>query len=168
MMARLGIGDKAPTFEMQAVVSQRAVGLPRDAGRVLVLIFHDQNGTDVIEPVNSVVRRALYSAEDVLVASVVNLRSVPSLLRPMVGKIVERAYHQAAEHVPERMDSADYIVILLDWDGQVTRRYGVDGRPSVVVVDQDGDIAAYHRGGDLPAAVAEILPHLLPPPADAP
>jgi hypothetical protein len=145
---------------MTAVVSERRIGLPQLQGQVLVLLFHDANSTHVIEPVNAAVRQALYDGETVLVASVVNLKAVPRLLRPMVTKIVEKAYHDATSHVPDHMDSADYIVILLDWDGQLTRKYGVGRQPTVVVVDQEGDVATHHAGDDLAGAVMEILPHL--------
>lgn len=160
---KVGIGDKAPEFELEAVVSGRKVGLPANFGRNLILIFHDHMSTHVVEPVQSAVRNNRYPAEVALIASVVNLRSVPKMMRSMVTKIVEKAYNDASKLVPEGMDPADYIIILLDWNGKVTQKYGVGKAPSAVVIDEEGDIVSYQRGGDLPQSILEILPHIAQP-----
>ena len=66
-----------------------------------------------------------------------------------VGLVLSSAYEQAAREVPEDADPAEYVVILPDWGGRVSRLYGVanTGRAAaIVVVDEGSNVALSYQG----------------------
>ena len=69
-------------------------------------------------------------------------------------------YSAAATSLPRQADPADYVVILADWTGRVTRDYGASGAylvPVVVVVAGDGTVLGRHSGANLAATTLELL-----------
>ncbi len=58
------------------------------------------------------------------------------------------------------MESADYVVILPDWGGLVSREYGVrrtDRAAAVVVVDEGSNVARSYQGERPVEAVLEVI-----------
>jgi len=53
-----------------------------------------------------------------------------------VGLFLGSAYDQASRELPLDVDPADYLAILPDWGGRVSRDYGVrnSGRAAAIVV----------------------------------
>ncbi len=63
--------------------------------------------------------------------------------------MLNTAYDTVAAELPPGTNAADYVVILPDWAGLVSRKYGVrdTGRAAVVfVIDEDSFITAAYRG----------------------
>ncbi len=148
MEQRLETGEKAPHFSLLAAGSGRRVSLEGAAGRKAVLIFHLQGTAPTAREINRAVR-ARHPPEEVLIASVVDLSVVPPVYWMSVSLILNTAYNQAAAELPSDTDPADYVVILPDWAGFVSRNYGVrnTGRAAVIViVDEDSNVASYYQG----------------------
>ena len=150
-------GQPAPRFQLQAVVSQRLIDPAQTPAQALVLTFHDQHALDAIRELQTAVRTAYPTAAEVLMASVADVSRVPRPLRRLVKPFMERAYAEAATYVPAGLDPADYVIILPDWSGETTKRYGVGKEPYLVVIDRDGRVVGDYRGRDLGRAALALL-----------
>ena len=154
------VGERAPYFRALAAGSGREVSLSSSAGRRLVLIFHSQNTAHVAEQVNRVVRETYPSHEDVVVASVVDLSLVPSIYWLTASVMIGQAYERASREVPSDFDPADYVLILQDWGGLISRRFGVRGvnrEAAVVIMDENAEIAGFYQGREPVETVLDAL-----------
>lgn len=159
----LPAGSPSPDFELAAISSGRRITPARRDGRPLVLIFHDHTMAGAVREINTAVRER-YDAGAVLVASVVDLRAVPRLLRGMVRTFMEQAYRRGADAVPPGADPADYVIILPDWKGAATGALRVPPLkkgPSVVILSGDGIVAGNVNGEEMGAATMTILQNLI-------
>ena len=141
--------DRAPDFDLLAAGSGRRVRRRELAGRKVVLVFHLQGTAPTAREVNRAVRERFPDPEEVLVASVIDLSIVPPFYWMTVGLVLGNAYDQATRELPSNVDPADYLVILPDWGGRVSRDYGVrrtDRAAAVVVLDEDSNIALSYQG----------------------
>ena len=93
-------------------------------------------------------------------ASVVDLSPVPPVYWLTVSAIIGQAYEKAAREVPSGVDPGDYVLILQDWGGLISRRFGVRGvgqEAAVVVIDGNADIVGFYQGREPVEAVLQIL-----------
>ena len=66
------------------------------------------------------------------------MKSVPVFLRSTAESVMKGSYTKAAAAMPPGLDAADYVIILLDWDGNVSQAYGahkIERRPRLVLLD---------------------------------
>jgi hypothetical protein len=158
--ARHDNGDGAPDFDLLAAGSGRRVRLRELAGRKVVLVFHLQGTAPTARGINRAVRERFPDPEEVFIASVIDLSIVPPLYWMTVGLVLGSAYEQAARELSPEVAPADYLVILPDWNGRVSRDYGVrnTGRAAaIVVVDKDANITVSYQGERPIEAVLEAL-----------
>lgn len=130
------------------------------AGRKVVLVFHLQGTAPTAREINRAVRQRFPDPEEVFVASVIDLSIVPPLYWMTVGLVLGSAYEQAARELPPNADPAEYLVILPDWGGRVSREYGVrnTGRAAaIVVVDEASNVTLSYQGERPVEAVLEAL-----------
>ncbi|MDP8900501.1 MAG: hypothetical protein M3N33_05025 [Actinomycetota bacterium] len=130
------------------------------AGRKAVLVFHLQGTAPTARAMNRAVRARFPDPAVVFVASVIDLSMVPTLYWMTVGLVLGSAYEQAARELPSDVDPADYVVILPDWGGRVSRDYGVrnTGRAAAIVaLDGDSNVTLSYQGERPVEAVLEAL-----------
>ena len=160
-MARgLEKGEIAPRFSLLAAGSGRRVDTRDVTGRRVVLIFHLQGTAPTAREINLAVRAHHPDPKDVLVASVIDLSIVPPFYWMSVGLILGQAYDRAAQELSPDADPAEYVVILPDWGGLVSRRYDATntGRAAaVVVLDEDGSVAVSYQGERPVETVLEVI-----------
>ncbi|CAN5707751.1 hypothetical protein BH24ACT21_BH24ACT21_18080 [soil metagenome] len=152
--------DRAPDFSLLAAGSGRQVTLRGNDGRPVVLIFHLQGTAPTAREINRAVRERYPDPDEVLVASVIDLSIVPPLYWVTVSLVLGQAYEKAAAELPWDVDPADYIVILPDWSGRVSRDYDVrrtNRAAAIVIVDRDSNIAGSYQGERPVEAVLGIL-----------
>ncbi len=143
-----------------AAGSARLFGVPDANGRRLVLVFHLQGTARAAREINRAVRAHYPSTEEVLIASVIDLSIVPPVYWLTVNFVLGNAYDQASRELPPDADPADYLIILPDWGGRVSRGYGArnTGRAAVaVVVDGGSNVVGSYQGGRPAEAVIEML-----------
>ena len=153
-------GGRAPFFSLISAGSGRRVSLREAMGRKTVLIFHLQGTAPAAHEINRAVRETYPSPDDVLVTSVIDLSKVPPVYWLSVSLVLNTAYDKAAADLPEGADPADYVVILPDWSGLTSRKFGIrnTGRAAaVVVVDEDANIAGAYQGESPVEAVMRFL-----------
>ena len=160
----LRVGARAPYFRALAAGSGREVSPRTCAGRRLVLIFHAQSTAWTVERVNRAVRERYPSSEEVVVASVVDLSLIPPLYwltaSLMVGQAYEKSAREVARKGPPGADPAEYVLILQDWGGLISRRFGVRGvgrEAVVVVIDENADIVGFYKGNEPVEDVLRLL-----------
>jgi hypothetical protein len=167
-IASLAVGAPAPTFELTALGSNRVLSPEVCRGTPLLLVFHDQNTVAAVQSMQEAVRARVPEAARLLVPSVVNMSAVPVFLRPVAEQVMKGTYAKAAEAMPPGLDVADYVVILLDWDGNVSKQYNarkISASPLITLIDGEGIVRGVHQGGDLTAAALTLLDGVIPPAA---
>lgn len=160
----LRVGERAPYFRALAAGSGREVSPRTCAGRRLVLIFHAQSAAWTVERVNRAVRERYPSSEEVVVASVVDLSLIPPLYwltaSLMVGQAYEKSAREVAREGPPGADPAEYVLILQDWGGLISWRFGVRGvgrEAFMVVIDENADIVGFYKGNEPVEDVLRLL-----------
>ncbi len=155
--------QKAPAFTLTSIGSGRKVSLNK-IGVPALLIFHGRQTSEAARTVNGPVRDRYPDPSNLLVASVADLHSVPRLLRGVVEAFISDAYEEASQELPEGWTARDYLLILPDWDGKVTRAFGLshtDRIAGVAVVDSQGDIVGVYQGRDLVVQAQSLLESVL-------
>ena len=153
-------GGLAPDFDLLAAGSGRRVRLRNLEGRKVVLIFHLQGTAPTARELNRAVRERFPDPEGVFVASVIDLSIVPPFYWLTVGVVLGDAYNQATKELPPDVDPVDYLVILPDWGGRVSRDYNIrktDRAAAIVVVDEDSTLVGSYQGEGPVEAVLEML-----------
>ncbi|GIK74676.1 MAG: hypothetical protein BroJett021_36640 [Chloroflexota bacterium] len=156
----LVVGAPAPEFSLVALGSNRVINLDVCRGTPLLLVFHDQNTVDAVQALQEAVRARYPEAGRLLAPSVVNMSAVPVFLRPLAEQVMKGVYAKAADAMPPGLDVADYVIILLDWDGKVSMRYNarkIGNAPLVTLIDGEGIVRGVHQGDDLIGAALAML-----------
>jgi hypothetical protein len=121
-------------------------------GRKVVLVFHLQGTGPTAREINRAARVRFPHPGEVLVASVRDLSIVPPVYWMTVGLVLGSAYDLAARELPPDVDPADYLVILPDWGGRVSREYGArnTGRAAALAVLDEGSNFILSYQGERP------------------
>ncbi len=141
-----------PALTLKAAGSGREIAL-NEIGQPVVLLFHTQETADQAAKVNAKIREnACYATADkLMIANVVDLHAVPKLFRNFAERAMKSSYEEAAEGLPAGYAPEDYVIILPDWDGSVTRAVGlkdVSQAAGVVVIDAAGNLLGVHQEDD--------------------
>jgi hypothetical protein len=159
-------GAPAPPFALKALGSGRTMNHVGPAP--LLLVFHDQNTVDKVQSMHETVRSRYNDARRLQIASVVNMKPVPVFLRSTAESVMKGSYVKATAAMPPGLDAADYVIILLDWDGSVSAAYGahkIERRPRLVLLDHGGTVRGVHQGEDIQQPALTMVEGLLGPPA---
>lgn len=151
--------SEVPDVTLTAVQSNREINL-KAPGQTAVLIFHTQDTGDAAKAVNLAVRDQYPLAAEVMIASVIDLSGVPRMFRKVASAAMEKVYQKMAESLPTGFEPAEYLLMLPDWDGAVTRAFGltgVDKQAAVVVLDAKGGMAGIAQEADLSGAALKIM-----------
>jgi len=153
--------SSAPAVTIKASGSGREVTL-NAIGKRSVLIFHTADTAEDAERINQAVRAVeeYQPCESVTIANVVDLRSVPKLFRSFAEKSMRESYDKASKSIPQGQDPQDYVIILPDWDGSVTKACGLGDTSKVVglaVLDAQGGIVGTYQGSEPELHALELL-----------
>lgn len=157
------LAPRLPDVKLNAAGSAREVHLGK-IGIPTILIFHGQDTADAALEVNKAVRKQYQSADQVFMASIIDLRSFPSMFRSMVEPALEKAYFNAAGKVPAGADPADLVVLLPDWDGSVHDTAGVrdsTNKAAVMVADDQSRIVCRDQSDNLAETALTALSGLI-------
>lgn len=117
--------QKAPQFFLTAIGAARVIGGPPGRIRPLCLIFHGSEGAETAFQINSALRATYPQIEQLQIASVVNLKHIPTYMRAAHEFNLSIVYQTAAKNIPAFCSPSDYVVILPDWEGKVTQAFGM-------------------------------------------
>ncbi len=159
------INGKIPNITLTAIGSKRHIAL-QHIGKPSVLVFCTRETSEASEAVNHFVDKHYDLVTEVVVASIVNLQVVPWLFRDFAEKAMNKSYQEVVSRLPAGMTGEEYIIILPDWDGSVTKAVGlrnVDKKAAVVVLDETGTIVGKHQGDNLNDATLAFLEKIMQP-----
>lgn len=146
---------------LKAIGSNREVTL-NSLGKPAVLLFHTQETAEEAAAVNAAIRAqsAYQSCDLLLIANIVNLQSIPKLFRGFAEKAMKESYEKAASSLADGMKPEDYVFILPDWDGNMTKSFGLkdtNKSAGIAVLDAYGNIIGTYQGVKLEQAVQKFL-----------
>ncbi len=148
-----------PGLKLHAVGSHQEFKLNK-FGRQAVLICHGQDTAKAAFEVNNAVREKYPDADQVIIASVIDLRAFPSMFHGMIKPELDKAYLKASGKLPHDLDPKDYVILLPDWDGEVTDALEAKGSTKnavVVVADDQGKVIGSANSGNLGKAALKFL-----------
>ena len=90
---------------------------------VLGLVFHGRETVQAVVEINTTVRPVYPEPKPVVLVSVIDLSVVPRFLHRAVKPRLEQAYEQAAREMPKGYNPVDYVFLLPDWNGSVTKTF---------------------------------------------
>lgn len=150
---------KTPNVTITAFGSGRKISLTQIKSPA-VLIFHGRGNSDASEVVNTSVRDKYPKASSVLVATIMDLHIAPRLLRGVVEAFIDNAYNEACKKLPKGWTPREYLLLLPDWDGKLTKSFGIqnsDHTAGVAVLDSAGKIVGIYQGKNLAAECMALL-----------
>lgn len=142
-------GGPAPAFSLTAVKSGRQISPQSCQGNVLGLVFHGRETVQAVVEINTTVRPVYPDPKPVILVSVIDLSIVPRLFQGAVKPMLEQAYDQAAREIPKGYDPADYVFLLPDWNGAVTKAFRAKDTgkaAALVVVNPAGIVVGSYQG----------------------
>ena len=120
--------QKAPTFFLTATGASRLVGGPPGPAGPLLLLFHGYAGSQTAHDLNTAMRKLYPEIEQLQIASIVDLHTIPRFMRTITAPALSEAYRKSALAVPPGLDPRDYVLIAPDWEGTVTASFGMSER----------------------------------------
>ena len=154
----------APEFTLTAVRSGRTVSTVLPMTVPLLLVFHGRAGTNTATAINVAVRGDYPEATTLQIASIVDLSHIPTPFQGAARMALEIAYQHAARQLPAGLDPSDYVLIVADWDGRVTRAYQMTYRVDdigLAVVNQQGQFAGSYTGREPVQAALRLARQLV-------
>jgi hypothetical protein len=146
---------------MKAIGSNRVMKL--DAiGKPALLLFHTPETAEDAAKVNTAIRsqNQYQSCDSLVIANIVDLHAVPKLFRGFAEKAMKESYEKAALTLPAGAKPEDYVLILPDWDGSVTKAFGLKdthATAALVVMDACGGLIGSYHGNDGVSNALELL-----------
>ena len=157
-------GQPAPKFKMKAIGSGREISLEALAGHVSALIFVNQDTQRDGRSIIKTIREQYPQAAEVLVATVIDLSSVPIILKGMAEGVLKESYQKALARLAEGSDPAAYVIMLPDWKGELLKAFkvkAVNKQPAFVIIDSKGVIGGSYQGDDPGPAAVRLLAGLV-------
>lgn len=158
----LAAGTMAPDFRLQAAVTGREVSPQALRGKQAVLVLHGVKTQEAPKEVGKAVR-AVHPGPDVVVANVVNLKSMGGMWKRVAEAQIKSTYERMAGRVKEKepqRDPAELVVICPDWENAVAPLFGVadsDTEAAAVVIGADGKVKGVASGKDLGEQATRLL-----------
>ena len=149
----------APATSFKAAGSGRKVVL-NGIGVPAVVCCMTQGSSDQGRALAVKVRERYPLASQVVTLNLVDLRSIPRLLRKVAESAMGGRYNETAKDVQAGKDPADYVFILPDWDGKTIKALGfddVEAAMGVAVLDRAGVVVGRHQGDGALEAVFGLL-----------
>ncbi|MEK6975969.1 MAG: hypothetical protein AABY18_06475 [Candidatus Thermoplasmatota archaeon] len=158
----IAAGSPVPEFRLQAAVSGREVSPAMLKGKRAVLVLHGVKTQEAPKEVGKAVR-AKHPGPDVIVANVLNLKTMGGMWKRVAEAQIKSTYERMAGRITEKepgRDPADLVLILPDWDNAVAPLFGVadsDAEAAVVVIGADGKVKGLASGKDLGEKATALL-----------
>lgn len=158
----LAAGSPIPQFSLQAAVTSREVSPATLKGKRAVLVLHGVKTQEAPKDVGKAVR-AVHPGTDVVVANVVNLKSMGGLWKRVAEAQIKSTYERMAAKIVEKeptRDPTELVLILPDWENAVAPLFGVedsDSEAAAVVIGADGKVLGVAVGKDLGTKATALL-----------
>lgn len=158
----MAAGAAVPDFKLQAAVTGREVSPATLKGKRAVLVLHGVKTQEAPKEVGKAVR-AKHPGPDVVVANVVNLKSMAGMWKRVAEAQIKSTYERMAARIQEKepgRDPSELVLILPDWENAVAPLFGVadsDSEAAAAVIGADGKVIGIAKGKDLGEAATKLL-----------
>lgn len=161
-MALIAAGQPCPPFSISAAVSNRDVSPASLKGKRAVLVLHGVKTSEAPKEVGKAVRAKFPSATDVVVANVVNLKSMGGLWKRVAEAQVKATYEKMAGKLKDSgtPNPEEFVVICPDWENAIGPLFGAadtDATAAVVVLGADGKVKGAAEGSGLGEKALALL-----------
>ena len=133
----------APNFTLQHIAG-RNVSMSEFQGRTTVLIFSGRDSVEQAQRIGQTIR-SRYDVYALPIVSILDLSGIPRMMQGLAT--ASSALQAQGKQLPP--DPAQVIMMCPDWDGSVTKSFGlqaVDQQAVAVLVDGQGYIRGYGAG----------------------
>lgn len=150
----IAVGSPVPEFKLQAAVTGKEVSPSALRGKRAVLVLHGVKTQEAPKEVGKAVR-ARHPGPEVVVANVVNLKSMNGMWKRVAEAQIKSTYERMASRIQEKepgRDPTDLVLILPDWENAVAPLFGVedsDAEAAAVVIGTDGKVKGIATGKEL-------------------
>jgi hypothetical protein len=162
------IPAEAPDFTLDHILGH-SVSLSDFRGRTVVAMFVGKESAAQTDGWTEKIR-GQYDPLEMPILGVSDLREVPRPARIIAKKLMKKAFDEVVEGEAQYLraagkeppeDAGQFVQMLLDWKGDVTRSFGIDDVSETavgVVIDGDGRVLAHGSGPDAGDDLAAALP----------
>ncbi len=146
----------APSFTLQHIAG-RNVSLSEFQGRTVVLVFSGRDSVEQAQKIGQTIR-SRYDLYALPLVSVLDMHGIPRMMQGLAKGRIQGGYEELvkvatsslqAAGKPMPADPSQAIIMLPDWDGSVTKSFGlqaVDQQAVAVLIDGNGYIRGYGAG----------------------
>ena len=146
----------APNFTLQHIAG-RNVSLSEFQGRTVVLVFSGRDSVEQAQHIGQTIR-SRYDLYALPIVSVLDMHGIPRMMQGMAKGRIKGGYEELVKHATTALqaagktmpaDPSQAIFMLPDWDGGVTKSFGlqaVDQQAVAVLIDGNGSIRGYGAG----------------------
>lgn len=146
----------APNFTLQHVTG-RNVSLSEFQGRTVVMVFSGRDSVEQAQKIGQSIR-ARYDVYALPIISVLDMHGIPRMMQGLAKGRVQSGYDELVKIAANTLqasgkqlpaDPSQVIIMLPDWDGNVTKSFGlqaVDQQAVAVLIDGNGYIRGYGAG----------------------
>jgi hypothetical protein len=160
-------GETAPDISAPAFSTRLVPDRAWIAGRPLAVLFHGRENQDEARGVIQTIRNKWRDAETLVTVNLVDLSMFPRVMRKLVNYDLGKVFDAEAASLPGDLDQDSHIVIVPDFDGKMTKAWGVSDAATVVsgvVVDSAWKVCARAHGAGVESVVMRALAQALDPP----
>ncbi len=146
----------APNFTLQHVTG-RNVSLSEFQGRTIVMVFSGRDSVEQAQRIGQTIR-GRYDLYALPIVSVLDMHAIPRMMQGLAKGRIQGGYDELVKTATNALqaagkqmppDSSQAIIMLPDWDGNVTKSFGlqaVDQQAVAVLIDGNGYIRGYGAG----------------------
>jgi hypothetical protein len=146
----------APNFTLQHIAG-RNVSLSEFQGRTVVMVFSGRDSVDQAQKIGQTIR-SRYDVYALPIVSVLDMHGIPRMMQGLAKGRVQSGYDELVKTAANTLqatgkqlpaDPSQAIIMLPDWDGAVTKSFGlqaVDQQAVAVLIDGNGYIRGYGAG----------------------
>ncbi len=146
----------APNFTLQHIAG-RNVSLSEFQGRTVVIVFSGRDSVDQAQQIGQAIR-ARYDLYALPLISILDMHGIPRMMQGLAKGRIQGGYEELVKTATNALqaagksmppDPSQAIIMLPDWDGGVTRSFGlqaVDQQAVAVLIDGNGYIRGYGAG----------------------
>ena len=148
-MSQQAIGP-APAVTLKAIGHGRQLTF-NAIGTTALLLCAARETRDAAPAVVSAIRERYATADKVLIATIVDARAFPKLIRKVAEQIMKSSYNDAVKNLAPGRTAEDYVLIMPDWNGALLGPLGIDDVTeaiAVAVISRSGDLIGVYQGED--------------------
>ena len=146
----------APNFTLQHIAG-RNVSLSEFQGRTVVVVFSGRDSVEQAQKIGQTLR-SRYDLYALPLISILDMHGIPRMMQGLAKGRIQSGYEELVKTATTALqatgkalpaDPSQAIIMLPDWDGSVTKSFGlqaVDQQAVAVLIDGNGYIRGYGAG----------------------